>query len=158
MTALRGALVGFAWGISARLWMRFVSTDPEFTWSGTAYVVLAPTLIGLMMGVTLATHRRWAKIIGSVAVLPLGMAAGALMLPTIIFGALSFGRPLLPKWLRFAFGILAALPLFAVFREVSKKGTLNALAAMALYIVLCAGMIGMASVSIGSSARSQAHK
>jgi hypothetical protein len=148
--ATRGALLGFAWGISARLWMRFIATDPKFTWSGTAYIVLVPTVIGLTMGVTQATHRRWAKIVGGVAVVPLGMAAGALMLPTIIFGALSFGRRSLPKWVRVAFGSLAALPLLAVFQEASKQGSLKTLVAMTLYLALCAGMIGMASVSIGS--------
>ena len=150
-SATRGTLLGFAWGILARLWMRFIATDPQFTWSGTAYIVLVPTLIGLMMGVTLATHRRWAKIAGGIAVIPLGMGAGTLMLPTIIFGALSFGRRSLPAWSRVAFGILAALPLFAVFQEASKQGSLKTLVAMTLYLALCAGMIGMASVSIGSA-------
>jgi hypothetical protein len=139
--ATRGMLLGFAWGISARLWMRFIATDPQFTWNGTAYIVLVPTVIGLMMGVALATHRRWAKIVGGIAVIPLGMGAGTLMLPTIIFGALSFGR---------RFGFLGALPVLAVFQEASKQGSLKTLAAMLLYFALCAGMIGMASVSLGS--------
>lgn len=154
--ARRGALAGFAWGVLARLWMRFIATDPEFTWNGTAYVVLVPTFIGLTMGVALATHRRWARIVGGIAVVPLGAAAGALMLPTIIFGALSFGRRSLPKWLRIVFGILAGLPLLAVFPEASKQGALKTFVAMACYLALCAGMIGMASVSIGS-ARERGH-
>jgi hypothetical protein len=145
-----GALLGFAWGISARLWMRFIATDPQFTWNGTAYIVLVPTVIGLMMGVALATHRRWAKIVGGIAVIPLGMGAGTLMLPTIIFGALSFGRRTLPIWSRVVFGFLGALPVLAVFQEASKQGSLKTLAAMLLYLALCAGMIGMASVSLGS--------
>jgi hypothetical protein len=148
--ATRGALLGFAWGVLARLWMRFISPDPQFTWNGTAYIVLVPTVIGLMMGVALATHRRWAKIVGGIAVIPLGMGAGTLMLPTIIFGALSFGRRSLPTWSRVVLGTLATLPLLTVFQEASKQGSLKTIVAMALYLALCAGMIGMASVSIGS--------
>ena len=33
---LVGGLVGgLLWGALARVWMRFISTDPEFTWDGT---------------------------------------------------------------------------------------------------------------------------
>lgn len=91
--ATRGALVGFAWGISARLSMRFISTEAKVHLGRTPHVVLVPTFVGLMMAVTLATHRRWAMIVGGVAVVPLALAAGALMLPTVVFGALAFGAP-----------------------------------------------------------------
>ena len=34
-----GVVAGFLLGIIARLWMRWISTDPEFTWSGSIYIV-----------------------------------------------------------------------------------------------------------------------
>ena len=44
MTRLaRGAALGFAlgagWGVLARVWMRLITTDPEFSWAGTLMIV-----------------------------------------------------------------------------------------------------------------------
>ena len=30
----RGAIQGFAWGVAARVWMRLIAEDPEFSWDG----------------------------------------------------------------------------------------------------------------------------
>ena len=35
-----GLAGGLAWGVIPRLWMRFISTNPEFTWSGTLFIVI----------------------------------------------------------------------------------------------------------------------
>jgi len=43
-------MLGLAWGTTIRLWMRFISTDPEFTWSGTGYILGATTVAGLLLG------------------------------------------------------------------------------------------------------------
>ena len=34
-----GVLSGFIFGVVARLWMRWISTEPEFTWSGSIFIV-----------------------------------------------------------------------------------------------------------------------
>jgi hypothetical protein len=89
-----GVGVGFTWGVVARVWMRLISEDPEFSWSGTIYIVAVPTLIGLFMGVAYharrAPWRSWARraaaIAAGVVVLPLGLGAGILTLPTIVLG------------------------------------------------------------------------
>jgi len=47
---LLGALCGAAWGVAARVWMRLITTTPEFTWSGTLSIVGATTVAGLGMG------------------------------------------------------------------------------------------------------------
>src|ERR687898_224194 len=44
---LGGLLGGVVWGIDARVWMRFISTDPEFTWSGTLFIVIGFGVAGL---------------------------------------------------------------------------------------------------------------
>ncbi len=148
----RGALAGFVWGAAARLWMRFISTEPEFSWGGTAYIVLVPTLIGSMMGVVISTRKPWAKVVGTIVVVPLGVAAGAIMLPTIMFGSLSYGRRTLPWWARVVFGVLASVPvLFVASQAFQQHGWIKACMAVAAYLCLCAGMIAMASISIGSS-------
>jgi len=37
---LRGAALGLVWGIAARIWMRLISTKPEFTITETAAILL----------------------------------------------------------------------------------------------------------------------
>lgn len=92
---VKGAMLGLAWGIAMRLWMRFISTNPEFTWAGTGYILGATTLAGSMLGVGWA---RRAKAKGNLwrltglSMLPLGMAAGGVMIPSVLLGALAMGR------------------------------------------------------------------
>jgi hypothetical protein len=43
-----GFLAGVIWGALARLWMRWTSTEPEFTWSGTLFIVAAFAVFGTM--------------------------------------------------------------------------------------------------------------
>ena len=41
-----GVLGGAALGIVARAWMRLISEDPEFSWSGTLFIVIGFTCSG----------------------------------------------------------------------------------------------------------------
>ena len=96
-------MLGFSWGVVIRLWMRYISTDPEFSWSGTGYIVGAATVVGTLLGV--AVYRRslakgnWWRLNG-LAVLALGVAAGGVMIPTVLVGGLAIGRRRWPIWLR----------------------------------------------------------
>ncbi len=107
---LTGMVLGFSWGVVIRLWMRYISTDPEFSWSGTGYIVGAATLVGTLLGV--AVYRRslargnWWRLNG-LSVLTLGMAAGAVMIPTVLVGGLAIGRRRWPTWLRVSLLVLA---------------------------------------------------
>lgn len=91
---------GIALGVAARVWMRFISEDPEFTWSGSIFIVLGFTVFGLAQAVVFAARnrneRRWkltiARTIGAVLMLPLFMAAGAIMFPTVLGGGLAMSR------------------------------------------------------------------
>ena len=62
MRTARYAAMGFAlgagWGVLARVWMRLISTSPEFTWAGTLSIVLTAAVIGLALGVVHAARRR----------------------------------------------------------------------------------------------------
>ena len=51
---LLGVLCGAGWGVAARVWMRLISTDPTFTWSGTLFIVGASAFAGLGMGIVMA--------------------------------------------------------------------------------------------------------
>ena len=72
VTPLRAALIGFglgaAWGVVARVWMRLVSTTPDFSWSGTLMIVGFSAVLGLLVGLSWrARHatgwRRWLRLL-----------------------------------------------------------------------------------------------
>lgn len=68
VTALVGFALGAAWGAVARAWMRLVSTNPEFSWSGTLTIVLLSGMLGLLVALSWrARHatgwRRWFRLL-----------------------------------------------------------------------------------------------
>jgi hypothetical protein len=107
---ISGALGGLVWGALMRLWMRFISTDPEFSWSGTGFILGAALLAGLGLGTAFFFSRRstagWWRLLGLPVIL-LGMGAGMLMLPGVILGGLAFGRRDWPKAIRLVLGVIA---------------------------------------------------
>ena len=40
-----GVVAGFVWGVVARGFMRLMTVTPEFTWSGTLYIVGTATVV-----------------------------------------------------------------------------------------------------------------
>ena len=141
-----GLLGGAALGIAARGWMRLISDDPEFTWDGTIFIVMAFTIFGFTQSVVAVARRtarrRWtltlARVIGTVGLMPLFVGAGVVMVPTVVGGGLAFARV---EWHRVARGIclvLAAAPVLFVGSDlVSSFGwSLHALA----------GFVGMLAV------------
>jgi hypothetical protein len=136
-----GLLAGASVGAVARGWMRMVTDDPEFTWSGTIFIVMAFTLAGLGHAVASAARRsprrRWSttgRFAGAILTLPLFGGAGAIMLPTVLFGALARWRV---GWHPAVRGVLAALALLApvaVAVDVVRAAlTAERLAGMALF-------------------------
>jgi hypothetical protein len=119
--ALAGAGLGLGWGVAARAWMRLISTDPEFTWSGTGYILGACTLVGLLLGAAEASRRRgtmgWWRATGASALL-LGVGAGMIVLPTALLGGLAAGRRRWHPAIRAALALAAAAPAVLIAREV----------------------------------------
>jgi hypothetical protein len=158
LVLLGGLLAGFAWGIDARVWMRFISTDPEFTWSGTLFIVIAFGIVGLTqsgayLGRRANLGRRLMtvlRVVGVISLLPLGFGAGASMLPTIILATLALTQRTWPRWLR---GILAAVALLpALATALSFFGDLPLIRAAvgAIWFVgIYAGIVWAARYSLG---------
>lgn len=125
-----GLLLGLAVGGVARGWMRLISGEPEFTWSGTIFIVAAFGLAGLGQAFA-ATARRagWrrlgttaARVAGAMLTLPLFTGAGALMLPTVVTGALAVWRPL-RRAVRVVLTLVSlAAPLFVVRGIIDELG------------------------------------
>ena len=117
-----GLFGGAALGVAARAWMRLISDDPEFTWGGTIFIVMAFTIFGFTQSIVAVarrrTRRRWtltlARVIGTVGLMPLFVGAGVVMVPTVVGGGLTFAGV---EWHRVARGIclvLAAAPVLFV--------------------------------------------
>ncbi len=95
-----GLFGGFALGVIARVWMRFISDKPEFTWSGTLAIVIGFTVFGLVQSAVAIARRRdlrrWkltiVRVFGGIFMLQLFLAAGSVMLPTVLGAGLASAR------------------------------------------------------------------
>ncbi len=94
-----GAGAGLLWGVAVRAWMRLIAEDPEFTVSGTVFIVGAATIAGLGMAIAASARRnRWrfgkaASVLGGILVVPLGTGAGSILLASVVVGGVALGRP-----------------------------------------------------------------
>lgn len=89
----RGAVLGLAWGMSARIWMRAISNVPEFSWTGTLLILGLAAWLGLGSGLLAAARRGgrkpWWALLGAPGLL-LFAGPGMVMLPAALFGGLAF--------------------------------------------------------------------
>jgi hypothetical protein len=58
IAVLGGAGLGLVWGVAARIWMRLISTQPEFSIPGTAAILVIATVFGACVGFAFAARRR----------------------------------------------------------------------------------------------------
>jgi hypothetical protein len=114
-------LVGAGLGALLRVWMRLISDDPEFSWSGTIFIVGAFVVLGTTSGlVAFGRGRGWraslvvTRLVGAVLGLACFTGAGAVMLFTIVPGALAVGRREWPAWARWPLGALAVAGTLAI--------------------------------------------
>lgn len=103
-----GAVIGLVWGGILRVWMRFISTSPEFSWSGTGFILGAGVLAGATLG--FARKRRQAGGVGwwrlSILALMLLGGGGSVMWPSVVLGGAAIGRQR-RGWLRGVLGLAA---------------------------------------------------
>ncbi|MEV5966767.1 hypothetical protein AB0L70_33675 [Kribbella sp. NPDC051952] len=66
-TTAAGLGLGVGWGIAARVWMRLITTEPEFSWTGTAFIIGLTGVCGLALGFLYgvrgngSTDQRWTR-------------------------------------------------------------------------------------------------
>ncbi|GAA1563254.1 hypothetical protein GCM10009789_15390 [Kribbella sancticallisti] len=89
--AAAGSAFGLAWGAAARVWMRLISTDPEFTWTGTGVILASTSVCGLVLGFLYGVRRagwsRWWRLL-SVVWLFVFAGPGFVFLPAFLLGGL----------------------------------------------------------------------
>jgi len=112
---LGGAGLGVVWGILARVWMRLISTNPEFSISGTAAILIIATIFGACAGFAFAARRRgwrrWGHYVPrGLAVLffiPFGIAGGFPLMLTVLLATVAMTqRAVVGLWVLAGLSIL----------------------------------------------------
>ncbi len=143
--AVVGFALGVAWGVAARIWMRMVSTSPEFSWDGTLTIIGGAGVVGLCFGVATGADRagrsRWWRLCALPSILLLA-GPGAVFAPALLLGGWSLaGRG--PRWVRVVVGSLGLLspPVLGYLLESTDP---SVLVPRTTQIVLGAGLLGLA--------------
>ena len=155
-----GLFGGPALGAIARAWMRLIAEDPDFTWSGTIFIVLAFTIFGITQAVAAVTRRRarrrWtltiARVLGGIGFLPLFVGAGAIMMPTVVGGGLAFNRTEWRRAVRALCILAAAGPVVLVASQLvgSFGWSLRALAGFVVMLAIYGTIIVATRYSIAA--------
>ena len=138
--------------------MRFVSTDPEFSWSGTGFILGAALLAGLGLGTAYAWSRRarrgWWRALGFPLIF-LGAGAGSIMLPGVIIGGLGMGRRTWPKGVRIVLLTVAIGGTLALIALTSEDGfgPVKTVVALAVFAVLHTIEMAAAGIVFGPGRR-----
>jgi hypothetical protein len=111
---LTGAAMGLAWGAIARIWMRLIATNPEFSVGGTAIILAIPTLFGTCAGLALVARRRgWTgwrhylpRTLTVIFFIPFGFAGGGPLMLTVLLATLAVTWPAAPRAVTAAVALL----------------------------------------------------
>ena len=140
--------VGVAWGALARLFMRLVSTSPEFSWAGTGLILAFAGLFWGLIGVVAAARANGRSRWWRVAPLPgliLFAGAGMILLPgAIVVSAALAMRPVALRMALLAIGLGGTFWAFNAFDDdrflPARTQTLGYLLAVVTVAWLGAGM------------------
>jgi hypothetical protein len=141
---------GLLLGVVARLWMRWISTDPEFSWSGTGFIIGAFTIFTTTQATIYVFRRKVVtrrltsvvRGVGTLFTLPLFTAAGAIMFPTVALTSIALWQKKMDRKVRIAlFAIGSIIPILQIKGFISDFGwtiaTLGrALLFLAIYVIV----------------------
>jgi hypothetical protein len=141
---------GAGLGVVARGWMRLITDDAEFSWSGTIFIIVAFAIAGAGHGVAwvvrrAGVRRRWsttARVVAGVSTLPLFMGAGGMMLPTVFGASVASARTAWPRTARLAAALVAIpIPIIIGLDLVDRGLTPGVLLGMVLMIATYAVVV-----------------
>ena len=118
---LAALVKGLVVGVVARAWMRWISTDPEFSWSGSIFIVMAFMIFMVNHSIVKLLRQRFKgrrsvliiRTGGVIFSLPIFTAAGGMMFPTVALASVATWNPALGKRTR---GVLFLLALVIPIR------------------------------------------
>ena len=149
-STLTGLAAGAALGVALRAWMRLVSTEPEFSWSGTGYIVGVFAVLGTMAGlVSAGRRRRWGRLLFGLRAVGITLsfgcfvAAGALMAPTVLPATLGWTRSDWQVRVRAALVALGVVAAVVVVLTLPQLGLVRRLVALVLYLALCLAEVAL---------------
>jgi hypothetical protein len=157
LVLIPGLVGGLAWGVFARVWMRFISTDPQFTWNGTLFIVIGFGIAGLaqsaaFLGRRANLRRRQMtalRVATFASLLPLGMAAGGPAFPIIVLAPLALTHIDWSRRTRVAVGAVALLPVLFVARILSGDlPVLRTVVGFMWFLVIYAGIVWAAGFTL----------
>jgi type IV secretory pathway TrbD component len=159
LVLLVGFLTGAALGILARIWMRFITTHPEFSWGGTLIIVVGFGVMFLgQAGVYLGRRSEVRpsgfvalRVLAIVALVPLAFGAGSVAVPVIVFAPLAIIRTGWNRWLRVSLGVLALLPgVFVAFTLFSDLSAIRATIGLGWFALIYGVLVWAVSFSFAS--------
>ena len=143
---LVGIFSGLVLGVLARLWMRWISTDREFSWSGTIFIVSSFTIAIAIQPIVSLLRRRFngkraktlLRIGGVIFSLPIFVGMGAIMLPTVALAGIALWSTKLSKRFRGILFVLSLIvPIFISRNIISDSGwTIATLGRILLFILI----------------------
>lgn len=118
---LAALIRGLVLGVVARAWMRWISTDPEFSWSGSIFIVLAFMIFMVNHSIVRLLRQRFKgrrsvfiiRTGGVIFSLPIFTAAGGIMFPAVALASVATWNTALGKRTR---GVLFLLALIIPIR------------------------------------------
>ena len=116
--AVAGLGLGAGWGVLARMWMRMISTNPEFSWSGSLLIIgfaaLAGLGLGLVNGARSRFRSRWWRVVVVLALPIVSLGPGLVFAPAFWLGGFALaGRG--PRIVRAVLGVLATGPVWLLW-------------------------------------------
>ena len=123
---LVGLVGGVGLGVIARAWMRWISTEPEFSWSGTIFIIGSFAIFVVTQSIVYLLRqkfkgKRTTRIIqfcGVIFSIPIFMAAGGMVLPTVALASLGMWRTSLGKRTRTALVLLSLIIPVIISRDI----------------------------------------
>jgi hypothetical protein len=135
--------------------MRLISTNPELSVFGTAYILAVPTIFGTVAGLAYVARRggwaRWAQYLCRslvvVTFIPFGVAGGAPLMLTVLLATVGLTQTAWPRFVRAIPLLLAVAGVVLVSWEIvnDKPGMLAALYVLVYLVLLYPLCIGLST-------------
>jgi hypothetical protein len=137
-----GMALGLVWGVVARVFMRLLTTNPSFSWSGTLFILglaaVAGACLGLVHAARVAERSRWWRL-AALPALALFAGPGILLVPAAVGMAMVLRGGQVVRVVGAV--VVTGSPLIAVMSEETSGATPTQLVGIAL-MVLSAAPLG----------------